>query len=367
MSENLPRILSSILSYYGAVVSLEEKGQMEYLAPQEMAKNLGIPEYGVLNCLPQPAPETIAAFYDSEFIRSLDQFLADKGKIVKTVFSASIPNVNKLSHMVTHTMGFSNAVFRVREMIPRDMVYLCIFFKYTALSDDKQEDLISVLMNPLNASVSLIHDHDFYLLEGLKEAEADYPWVLAEMTSHIEAAYSFAKTAIREKMGDFINNLEKRLNRDTKRVYEYYETLRQETNRSMAKLEKNVQELDKLRDKIKAIDAEEKWKIKDLIAKYKLEINIKPFSLIAIQTQSACWNIEIKRRAKTRSFLVSFNPLLRHIDPLPCEACFYPRRPYYVCDDRLHIVCQRCWGSCSSCLKSYCLACHPRHCPKCGK
>ena len=75
-------------------------------------------------------------------------------------------------------------------------------FKYTALSDDKQEDLISVLMNPLNASVSLIHDHDFYLLEGLKEAEADYPWVLAEMTSH-RRAYSFRKNCDKRKNGRF--------------------------------------------------------------------------------------------------------------------------------------------------------------------
>ena len=40
MFENLLRILSSILSYYGAVVSLEEKGQMEYLAPKKWQKIL---------------------------------------------------------------------------------------------------------------------------------------------------------------------------------------------------------------------------------------------------------------------------------------------------------------------------------------
>ncbi len=66
----------------------------------------------------------------------------------------------------------------------------------------------------------------------------------------------------------------------------------------------------------------------------------------------------IKRRLASRQFPVTYNPLTRHLDPLPCESCFHPKGAFYICDDRLHIVCAGCFRTCPDCSKQYCHACN---------
>jgi hypothetical protein len=116
-----------------------------------------------------------------------------------------------------------------------------------------------------------------------------------------------------------------------------------------------------------AVEGEKRWKIQDLVSKYALNVRIEPVCIIDIETESLLFWLEIKRRLSSRAFPLTYNPLLKKVDSLPCEGCFYPRGTYYICDEKLHILCATCFRKCPDCGRQYCSVCHPKGCPRCSK
>ena len=132
------------------------------------------------------------------------------------------------------------------------------------------------------------------------------------------------------RLKDFVRSLERRLNRDTRRVYEYYETLKKETELAIWEKarthteDKTIKDdaLERLRTKLDAIESERNWKMQDLISRYALSIQIEPVSAIWIETPVSLFLINIKRRLASRQFPVTYNPLIRHLDPLPIVVIY---------------------------------------------
>ena len=188
------------------------------------------------------------------------------------------------------------------------------------------------------------------------------------------ALYSSGVEMVKESLKDFVRSLERRLNRDIRRVHEYYDTLKNEARIAIEKktasaedLAAMEEEIDRqLKKKMNSIETECKWKVQDLKTKYSLNIRIEPISIIRIETRSPVLWINIKRRLAARPFPVTYNPLIKRLDDLPCELCFNPKKPYFICDDKLHIICSACFKTCPDCGKQYCGACHRNGYPKCG-
>jgi len=369
MSKPLPEVIANILTSYGAIVSNADSETLEYIAPKELSEIFRVPEYGKIGFAQDSSnPEIIQGYYDSALFKSIKKFLLEKGKIGLSSAPAFTPNAKKLSQGLSAAIGFSNATFRMKTPEQGKIPYALIFFKYSALSDDKKEGLCAILINESNRSTTLLNENLTYnILNAVADVKTeDLP--KNEMNEEIiQSAHCAATIAIKKNLKDFTKSLERRLNRDIKRVYAYYETLKTETKKLIKKAEKNPKEdaIKKLSDKLEAIDAEQRWKVKDLISKYILKIDIDLVSIIRIETQSTLFWIDIKRRNGIRSFALTYNSLLKRIDPLPCEACFYPQGYYYVCDTHLHIICADCFKICPHCGKKYCSVCFPKSCPKC--
>jgi hypothetical protein len=118
---------------------------------------------------------------------------------------------------------------------------------------------------------------------------------------------------------------------------------------------------------MEAIEAEKNWKVQDLVSKYALTVRLEPLCGLILETQAPIFWIEIKRRLSSRAFPLGYNPILKRLDPLPCEACFNPRGGTFVCDDQLHLLCSHCFKKCPECGRPYCSVCSKGGCPRCGK
>ena len=412
MNRTLPEVIADILTHNDSIVEHNEDGTLEVIAPAYVSNILNIPEFARL-CFSydETSDESINASYESDFFISTAKLVASKGKLSIARDNSSIPNVEKLSKTISEKITFYNATFRLDKTEPKNVSYLLCYFKYVALSDERQEGVMSILINEQNLS-TVSFQHDIKELNEVTEELKDIERY--ELKKVFQSAYTACACMARENLKDFINSLERRLNRDIKRVYEYYETLKDETKKAIKKkaltsksdnLLKEIQDnnynepnnmqtaekmeqslaerdkliekqildrtikgdgMDKLLNKLDAIETERKWKVQDLIAKYALNIQIEPVSAIRIETQSILSWINIKRRLSSRLFPVYFNPIIRQIDALPCESCFRPQKPYYICDNKLHIICTNCFVVCNNCKKQYCKACYDM-CPKCRK
>ncbi len=369
-SRSLPEVLSDILTFHGAILEKKDDGSLEYLSPESLSQTLGIPEHGRLNFSYHLSfEEAINASYDSELFKAIEKLFQGKGKMAMANYSSYLPNIEKLSKVVSEKVVLTNATFRLQDIETRTVTYLFPFFKYTALSDEKKEGLFSLLVNELNLSIQSLPGNLMDIMEELKEIDTNLIQSRQETMKALQAAYSVATIVIKEELSPFIESLERRLNRDIKRVLDYYETLRFEAEKTIEKKrvdEVKGAEIEKLLGKLSAIETEKKWKIQDLISKYALNVSMEPVSAIVIETQLPIFWINIKRRLSSKRFPLTYNPLVKKMDPLPCEACYYPRGGYYICDEELHIICAICFKTCPECGRQYCTACYKHGCPKCN-
>lgn len=373
MTRPLPEVLADILTIEGALLERTTDGGLEFVAPPILSKILGIPEHGKLSFTYDAFDEiAISATYESEFFRSIDKLFSGRAKMATAIYSSQLPHIEKISKWVFEKIALSNATFRFQKVETRKIAYTLIFFKYVALSDEKREGIVSLLVNKQNLSTFALPVNLATFLDELKEPEE----ILArseEVSKTLQAGFSAVSLMLREEFEPFIKSLERRLNRDIKRVFEYYEILKVEIQKAFEKKERGSSEDQNgegkkiLAGKLDAIEGEKRHKIQDLVSKYALNVRIEPVSIIEIKTESLVYWMEIKRRLSSRAFPLAYNPLLKKVDSLPCESCFYPRGTYYICDEKLHILCAACFRKCPECGREYCPACHPKGCPRCKK
>jgi len=374
VSSQLPDVLVDILTLEGALLERTEDGCLEFVVPPSLSKTLGVPEHGKLSFAYHPFDESvISASYESEFFRSIDRLFSGKGKIARAVYLSQLPNIEKVSRWVSEKIVLSNASFRLQKVENQRVAYALIFFKYVALSDEKREGVFSLLVNEQNLSTFPLNTDLMAFWEGLKESEE----ILTKsqgISKALQASFSAASLIVKEEFEPFIKSLERRLNRDIIRVFEYYETLKSEMHKAFEKKFFSGRESSEaqseegrraLSGKLDAVEGEKRWKIQDIVSKYALNIRIEPVCIIDIETESLILLLDIKRRLSSRTFPLSYNPLLKKVDSLPCESCFHPRGMYYLCDEKLHILCATCFRKCPNCGREYCSVCHPRGCPRC--
>ncbi|MFH2074159.1 MAG: hypothetical protein ABIJ57_02255 [Pseudomonadota bacterium] len=368
---DLPEVIADILASRGAMVEKAGEDGLDVIASPELVNLLGVPEYHRLSFTGEnEGKDDLYASYDSDYFRSLERLFTDAGRWASVSLETPALRPERIAEALADHLPLVNAAFRLEGTDQRSLSYFLIYFRFTALSDDRQDGMFSVLVNPLNASTAFLKDGLEELSGRTRPLAAEEEMTAAEIGKILGWAHKAGAGMVREMLADFIRSAERRLNRDVKRVYEYYETLKEEIDRRARKKTargdgaaapaENIaaEELETLRRKREAVEAEREWKIRDLIAKYALGIRLDPLCVIRIQATAPVFLIHIKRRLASRSFSVTYNPLLKRMDALPCESCFHPSGAYTVCDEKLHIVCSGCMVAASRSGGPHCPVCH---------
>ena len=362
MTASLADFTAHLLTERGGVVEPSGDG-LEVLLPAETALALEIPEHA--NLAFSGGGDGIAVSYDSDFLKKMARLIGQRGRFTTVSLAPSPLRIEKVAERLGEKIAFHNAVFQLQRTEEKPVSYLLGYSKYSALSDDRQEGIIASMVNELNLTVRRASAETFDFIAG----NAGEPSGEAERiggASVLQAFYQSQAEMVKEALKDFLASVERRMNRDIRRVDDYYRTLVHEHRQQLAKKLATAEEQAKTLGKIEAVERELKSKIVDLVGKFSLEILLEPISFLRVETISPTLWIAVKRRKHARLFPLTYNPIAKSLDPLPCEACYYPKKGYYVCDDRLHILCRPCFAPCPRCGKNNCRACHPKGCPKCA-
>lgn len=367
---NLSGFITELMAYQGAIAEKKEDDSIELIATPEISQIINIPEYSRLTFKSSEiSDDCIYASYDSDFFQSLISLFADRGRFGLARFEQPAIEIKKVKRIIPDNFALQNAAYKLKSIEYSNISYLLVYFHYIALSDEKHEGIVPILINEMNLA-SIQHKTS---IEGLKDVQN--PGSIDKISLHrsINAAFRTASSNITEVMDDFKKSLNRRLNRDIKRVFEYFQALEKQTELAFKKRNtaKNYAQNTGTNDeekilmlKLNAIRTEKKLKIQDLITKYTLTIKIKPLSALKIQVYTPVLQLKINRRLSSRIIPLAYNPFLKQIESLPCESCFYPRGGYNICDEKLHIICSSCYILCPDCSKHYCSLCYSA-CPKC--
>src|SRR4030066_2009080 len=173
MNKQLPEVITDILTYKGAVVEQADNGVLDIIFTTDLSETLNIPEYARLYFSHEAQSDNgIYASYDSEVFSSMAKLFSVKGRFSTAKFEAFFqPKMEKVTKSISEKIAFSNATFRMEKTEQKSIPYLLIYFKYTAMSDEKHEGVMPVLINGLNLSASPFENYTSEFMHLLKETE----------------------------------------------------------------------------------------------------------------------------------------------------------------------------------------------------
>lgn len=361
-----------LLDYQGVLVERIEPHGLELLAPAPVAEVLQIPELARLGFAAELPPNAERVGLESDWLERFGLLLGERGQTARVTLPVALPQLANPERVVEHTISLQNAVYRVVGVTPAWTCYLVMLFRVTAFSDERRDGVVKLGFNLANGSaLDAIADEllaSALELGGAQEAlmlpPASLPpgWTTAQLKSRVARALP---ERIEAHLAPFLQGMQRRLDRDLRRVHDYFDGLRAEALLRLRKqLAAAATETARERLRLAAIAREYEAKVADLRQKYALRVDVAWSQTLEIVMPVQRVEILIRRRKGERRITLDWNPLARKLDVPPCEHS-YTRSPARVaCDERLHLTSPAAQSPCASCGKAYCRACHPLQCPK---
>jgi hypothetical protein len=379
MHAPLKSFLEQLLARHGALVDEVGEDALEVLFPPELARQLGVGELerfsfpdvsqGTASPTPmfgQERPTTRVVSYQSELLETLGGLLVGRVAVAAAALAEPLP-VKRLAleRDIERAITLQNAVLRAQEQAEAIVPYLIFHFKYTALSDEQREGMISLAINERTLNV----------VEGLSELAPQLP-VTTQLPDGVpevdfeqvsRRAHRAAQSLIQDVLADFIKSMNRRFTRDWQRVTEYYRSIQQEIETTVKKKGLPAESLERDRSRLRATEIELERKIRDLQTKYDLTVRIEAVAVLRLFLPVMLVSLTAMRRKWMVPIELAWNPLLRELERVACVGCFRPSRKIFICDDQHHTVCPECFQPCPSCQHPCCRACTPHGCPRCQK
>jgi hypothetical protein len=384
----------------GAIVEPPAYGVYEVLLPDNLAARLGVPAYQRF-----AFDDTLAAeewrmgaddvthlSYGHPFIESLieaaRQVPASAHLYVNTVRldkrgladlarqTLSFPNARLVEVEASETQAESHCPCAATVALGH---YVRFNFKAALITDEKREQLLSVLMDAQGgyAVKELAEIERLVTLETTPAFEhlpvMPSVWLPGEEPPFdklrtplsrrtLEGLLERAKRAALDELAEPLDSLQRRAARflelDRARLEQYYDDMQRDLKR---RLERAADDRRKaLQDKLVAVQAEREAKLADAEAKYRLRVELELINLLVIAQPRLVLPMNIKNRTATVTRTVVWNPLLHRIEPLTCDICAWRRRAssrLFLCTGG-HLAHEECLlPQCVDCKRVYCRLC----------
>jgi hypothetical protein len=390
----------------GAIVEPPAYGVYEVLLPDDLAARLGVPAYQRF-----AFDDTLAAeewrmgtddvthlSYGHPFIESLieaaRQVPASAHLYVNTVRldkrgladlarqALSFPNarlVGSSPPRVGGTEGGSNPSASLRTGLSESPAlghYVLFNFKAALITDEKREQLLSVLMDAQGgyAVKELAEIERLVTLETtpafehlpvmppvwLPGEEPPFDKLRTPLSRRtLEGLLERAKRAALDELAEPLDSLQRRAARflelDRARLEQYYDDMQRDLKRRLERADDDRRKA--LQDKLVAVQAEREAKLADAEAKYQLRVELELINLLVIAQPRLVLPMNVVNRTATITRTVVWNPLLHRIEPLTCDVCGRASSRLFLCTGG-HLAHEECLlPQCVDCKRVYCRLC----------
>ncbi len=378
MSE-LEQFVLTYLQEAGALVEPPAFQVYEVLLPDAAARRWQQPAYLQLAFTETEEADATYLGYNHPLVEQLVQEAHEHPASTRLIINNLRLDKTGLDELAANSWGLINA--RVQPQ-PRTIVartlstYIRFNFKAALLSDEKQERLVSVLMDahtgnrvadPGDIEVRAAAPTSDTLLDTLSPAPMRWqppggpPLKLPLDQTSLQALLVRAQNAVRDELGDALTNLQNRVARfrelDEARLNDYYgdleKDLRQRLKSALSDRKAGLQ------DKLDAVKTERARKLSDLAERYQVQIHLTLLNLMVIQQAKLVLPVQISNRTTQVEAYAVWDPLLYRLEPLLCQVCGLPG------EQRMHL-CHNGHIAHEACLAPACVDCKRAFCQKCA-
>jgi hypothetical protein len=196
-----------------------------------------------------------------------------------------------------------------------------------------------------------LHDRPPSLTSG---GTLGLPWPLAEAA---------ATDALAPAVAAFLDSLRRRREREVRRLREYYVEIDHAIRRKLQGARPDAEVWRREIDRLEATARSYRARLVDVADRYRVRINLRPVAVLACRLPTQRVTARLMRRNTPTEAAFSWNPVDGRIESRCCDGCNTPMASAWLCDDRVHILCESCHSPCGQCGKVFCRACH-RRCPR---
>ena len=348
----------------GALVATNGSG-LDVITDAAISARLGLTEFQPLAFTPDADTPAAALLvdYDSPVFDKLGSLVDAIGRVTfvdgPAVVLKSIDPVAELARALT----LQNGVLRGATMTSAVVVYLRFTFEYSLLADERAGGLTHVWVNPATRSVPRMaqwnessdqNDFDDTTPSLASDGTLELPWPLAGAA---------ATAALAPTVAGFLDGLRRRRDRDVRRLREYYIEIDHAIRRKLEGARPHAEVWCRESDRLEATARSYQGRLVDVANRYRVRVNLRPVAVLACRLATQRVTARLMRRNTTAEAPFSWNPVDARIESRCCDGCNTPVVTAWLCDDRVHILCETCLGPCGQCGKVFCRACH-RRCPR---
>jgi len=342
-------------------------------------KSLEIPEIVSLGFGAELPRGALAVTLESDWMDRAANLMEDYGRSIRMILTPETYSLSSPERMLEHVLVLENATYRFLKVFPVWTRYWILTFRYTATSDEKREGILrmginlnngGILENYLPRMMEILMDKSHGTNDQIPEdVQASTSWKPQQVQNMLQQCLP---GLIRHQLEPFLNSMRQRQERDLTRIYQYHQSLRDESIAKLAILEqkdsltkRQTSDQKRHQQRLETIVREYQAKVRDVRQKYEMTVECSVEQVLELILPVQRFELMILRRKGKRRLFLDWNPLIRKLDQPPCDYGYHQGPQRAVCDDHLHLLVPEGNAPCPQCGKGYCRACHPHHCPKC--
>ncbi|MDB5388987.1 MAG: hypothetical protein JWM11_4633 [Planctomycetaceae bacterium] len=339
VSAELCGFATSLLEQCGGVVDWERPDEAGMaVLPESVARLLGVGEIAPLTTHQEPG--AICISLASEFLDLAQVVLESQ---VARVGAFSIPDhylkKGDLQEAVDRAFTWHNARVRIRAMGPKEIEYHSWCFFASLKSEDVWESRLNVTINA--ESLVRVDLPDVLSLPDLKSS-SDPAAVNPQRT--FEDAVKLLQANVPVAAANFISRMEGRLERDRKRLRDYYGALSREAGSSKRRTA-TPPNPEEIAARGRAVDLELDRKLFELRDRYQMEASLQPIAFIGLRLNVLAVELIVQRKRAERMIHIYWNPLTKRLEPLRCSHCGQGTYSVAFTDEDVAPLCVNCHHS----------------------
>ena len=385
MADSLQDFVLAYCEEVGGLIERPAYGLVDLLFPDEIAHRLGTKSLMRLAFTEETAaahPEATHLTYGHPLLDEIEEDMRGRGLALRRYVNQVRLERPGLFQLIKDELAFPNAWLQPLENVaeaPQICYYVRFNFKVALITDEKQEELASVLMSlhtgqpawELEAQEIMPLESEYRLRPMHEAPPAWRPELSLHSPERLAWLQEEAGRAVARKLAPAIEALQqrtaRRLELDRARLEAFYDDTAADLERRLARTEDETRQAS-LKEKLTFTRAERERKLADVEAKYRLRLNLELINIVLISQPKIALRARVGNRYASTQLTFFWDPLLHRVEPPLCQVCGQPASWVYLCANG-HLADEGCILHCAFCKRVFCTLCKDDvgTCAVCGK
>ena len=346
MDNQILNTINQMVTVQGGVAEWTSERNLEVLLPKKIASALKVGELVTFTTSADTNGSSYFVTYNSDILERFEGLLDNSGYVAS--YGIKYDGYLKKSgfeKLVTETLCPQNGLIRVEGAVPAITPYVLFNVNYTAEASEKRLGMVSFWVNGITGVTGVdLGDALLWTVDRIESPSIEdgtainYPELLQIGSQHSEQLIERELIPWRQKNT-------RQLQRDEKRITEYYQDIIGEIKAKIKKRKLEGEEKEGEKNRINATKLELKRKIEDLHERSSIEVTASLHSALIVWLQTVHINCQLIRKKQKRDVVAVWNPYHKQVEPLRCSKSNNPVKSFYLSDESASIVCPTVWSA----------------------